>query len=484
MKKQILILALIFSSSIFAQDLQISNSQISSAMLSQISVTIGGDFVTEGTFDASSNERVDQLVTRLFNLTRQSMYLTAKDNQMLTQVQQKYDNYAKRNIEIKHIDGSSQKIDLAKFRLDGDFTNNPYIKNGDVIIFPTLDLDRNFISIDGAVNNPIKIQFVEGDDLQTAIFFARGINLAYNDITKAEISRISDDGKTEETKIVSINEKYPLKRSDRIRVLFTENNKRDYKVLVLGEVKSPGFISITKDNTKILEVIKKAGNLTDRASKEFGKIFRGYSSTKYFENVMIKNQFSTDIYSMSSFNYLFENEKLEYFKMLRTANLTLEDSLMFAIDNNLRSMEFSPNFNFKNIDKEGTYENNFIVKDGDIIFLPTEENRVYVWGGVKNPGYFTFSQNFSIENYLEEAGGFTETAIGEEEIYLIKGKNRDWIKIEPEASNYKIESGDYIYAKKTPTRSFDFYLRRTGAVASIVGTVITTLYLIFTATGN
>ena len=40
--------------------------------------------------------------------------------------------------------------------LNGDFTNNPYLKNDDVIIFPQPDLEHNSFTVSGAVNNPGK----------------------------------------------------------------------------------------------------------------------------------------------------------------------------------------------------------------------------------------------------------------------------------------------------------------------------------------
>jgi hypothetical protein len=81
-----------------------------------------------------------------------------------------------------------------------------------------------------------------------------------------------------------------------------------------------------------------------------------------------------------------------------------------------------------------------------------------------------------VKKYIEEAGGYSEIADGEDELFLIKGKSREWIHVE-EMENDRIEPGDYIYIKKDPPRSTDYYLYRIGLVAGIFGSVAT-LYLL------
>ena len=102
-----------------------------------ISVTIGGEFVITGTFPALITERVDAFVTRMYNQVREEMSKTTNDPQLLKQLEKKLDNYVLRNITLRRASGEVMHLDLQKFRLDGDFSNNPYLKNDDVIIFPS-----------------------------------------------------------------------------------------------------------------------------------------------------------------------------------------------------------------------------------------------------------------------------------------------------------------------------------------------------------
>lgn len=78
--------------------------------------------------------------------------------------------------------------------------------------------------------------------------------------------------------------------------------------------------------------------------------------------------------------------------------------------------------------------------------------------------------------YIEQAGGLGETA--KNEIYIIKGKSRAWIKVD-EQTKSDIEPGDFIWVPKKPIRDFDYYIERIGFVGSIVTGIMTTLILIF-----
>ena len=178
-----------------AQDLnniQLQSGSSDLQALNLINVTIGGAFVVNGTFPALRTERVDQFITRVFSKYESQVVSGTKDKELLDVLKSQLNSYAKRDILLKRFDGTQLKVDLEKFRMTGDFSYNPYLKSNDVLIFPVLDLERNFIDISGAVNLPVKYQFVDGDKLSDAILFAHGLNPAYKNVTTAEISRLRD----------------------------------------------------------------------------------------------------------------------------------------------------------------------------------------------------------------------------------------------------------------------------------------------------
>jgi protein involved in polysaccharide export with SLBB domain len=470
MKVKILIFTILFSVILYSQDLTTAADNSGLLALNKISVTIGGDFITNGTFSALATERVDEFITRIYNEYRLALLSTVRDAKAFAELKKEIDEYSERGIELKHMDGSEQLIDLKKFRLTADYSNNPYLLNGDVIIFPQLDYKRNFVEVEGAVNKPVQFQFVEGDKLSDAILFARGINPAYEQPLKIEIVRLSYDGMNEEIITATLEENPPLKRGDRIRVVADETQKKDFKVLVGGEVNKPGYIFITKNNTTIKEVIEKAGGFKEDADLTNAELIRGTLKTK--ENNEQEQPFQN---RRRSFNLQAFSVQTDLLMMNRMANIEPEDSVSLRTDNQLRLAKSIATIDFTKVLNDSSDNSKFIVRDGDIIYIPEKTNLVYLYGQVMNPGYVDFVEGKDYQYYIDKAGGLGNAA--KSEVYLIKGKTRAYIDMTDSDYSYKIESGDYIWVPKDIPRTFDFYLTRTARIAAIIGAMATVVLL-------
>lgn len=422
-----------------------------------INVTIGGNFIITGSFPALINERVDQYVTRVYFQASTITKLEELPEEFRRNRELYEHDFALRDITLKRTDGTEQKLDLAKFRISGDFKYNPFLKNDDVIIFPRLNPENNFIFVSGAINRPGKIQFVEGDKLQDVIFLSQGLNPAYEGVDTIIISRLSYDGNNEEKLFFHINENPSLKRGDRIIFSAPEPRREDFKILIYGEVSKPGFIPITKNNTTLSEVIKKAGGFRDNADLKRAELIRGISA---FVPLMI-------------------SENFEELLMRRMANITDEDSLTFLIDNRLRFSRANAALDFAKLFDDKSMESNFIVRDGDVIHIPEQINLVYVYGQVNNPGYVNFKEGADVNYYINNAGGTGATA--KDEIYLIHGKTRSWTLIEDNI-DYVIEAGDFIWIPKQIPRTFEYYMSLSTTLAGIIGSIATVILLIVNIT--
>lgn len=452
--KKILFITLCIFISVMAQEK--NNQQISLTQF-PISVTIGGKFIVNGTFPASITERVDQFVTRIYNLAKENMLSASNDLQAARNISMSIDQeYAMRGIILKNSNGDERMIDLAKFRINGDFKNNPYIKNDDVIIFPTLDLERNFVRVIGAVNNPTKFMFMDGDKLSDALVFAQGINKAYEDVTEAVIYRLSYDGSKIDSLKISLKSDILLQRGDRISVIANETRRRDYTVNVIGEVNKPGIIPITDNHTTIAEVIRKAGGFTSQADVSRAELIRG------------ANAFKSIIFS----------EQLEKLLMYRMSTLIESDSLYFEIDEKLRFQRGSGLIDFTRILDENSSEGNFIIQDYDVIYIPSKVDLVYIYGQVNKPGYLKYTPNESANYYLSLAGGVGETASS---VYIIKGKSRSWILAEDNPETV-IQPGDYIWVSKITPRTFWYHVEQASQIAAILGSIATVILLFKTVT--
>jgi len=467
MKLKILIFSLFMVSVSSAQDLS-SIDDASMFALNKISVTIGGEFLTNGTFPASAMDRVDEFVTRIYNQYRIALLTTTKDARSLAQLKAEIDEYAERGIVLRHMDGSEQILDLKKFRLTADFNENPYLVNGDVLIFPRLDWRRNFIEVEGAVNKPIVFQYVEGDRFSCALLFSRGISPAYENIKSIEITRLSYDGMSEEIITTTVDANIELKRGDRIRVVADETQKRDFKILIGGEVNKPGYIFITKDQTTIKEVIEKAGGFKPNADLLKAELIRRNALTNSTSSTNAPYQDRRRPFNLQAFN-----QKIDLMMMNRMADIEVEDSLSLIEDNILRNARAAVTVDFREVLNDSSNNSKFIVKDGDIIFVPEISDLVYVYGQVMNPGYIDFVDSVDYHYYIERSGGIGNRA--KDEVYLIKGKTRAWIDMTDDDNVYTIESGDYIWIPKDIPRNFDYYLTRTAKIAAVVMAVATVI---------
>lgn len=474
MKKTIIILLLLIIKVNAQVDNKFENDLLTKAT---ISVTIGGAFITNGSFPALINERVDQFVSRLFNSARDKLLTTATNDQLrLRQIFKELDKYSFRNIILKRSDGTQFNIDLMKFRVNGDFVNNPYLRNDDVIIFQPNDLETNFFSITGAVNAGGRFPYVEGDELSDALELAGGINKAFM-INTVEISRLSYDGNVMEIQKVNINDKVKIQRGDRIVIKANETLRRDFNVTVIGEVNSPGVVPITRNRTTLNEVIQSAGGIKESASLKKSRIFTGnsidYLLEKEFE-IKLKDypgKFETDL----SARLL----KLEDMMMVRMSNVTSEDSAYLFLENQLRIMTEGAALDFTKLNDPESDASKYLVKNGDVIIIPHKTNTVYVFGQIPEPGHLPYINGSTVEDYIKKAGGFGKYA-QEGDVMIIKGSSRNWVPADDE--NAIIEEGDYIFIPRKLQKSFYQQVLQASTYVGIMGSIATVVLLLYQLT--
>jgi protein involved in polysaccharide export with SLBB domain len=438
-----------------------------------ISVTIGGDFIVTGSFPAYITERVDEFITRIYDQVRKQTIGNITDPAVVEKIYQKLNDFSLRNITLKKADGTVLKIDLLKFRTTGNFADDPYLKNDDVIIFPPYDIERNFFTISGAVNKPGKFLFVQGDKLSDAITLAQGINKAYENVSKAQISRLSYDGKIQTTITVNIDSNYALQRGDRIIVEAKETDRKAYSVLVVGEVNSPGEIPITKNNTTVKQVIDDAGGFKSDASIARTRLFTGNAVS-----MLLEKEYGIQIKSdsdLAAFEFPQAIMKIQDIIMARMSNLTPDDTTYFEMENELRVINESGSIDFTKIQDTSSTDSKYIVHNNDIIVVPQQTHAVYVFGQVANPGYVPFSEGKDFEYYIKQAGGYGEFAKDKSDVMVIRGNTKNWISADED--NVKINEGDYIYAPKVPQRPFIYYLQLVGTVLGSVGALASIILL-------
>jgi protein involved in polysaccharide export with SLBB domain len=440
-----------------------------------ISVTIGGTFPITGTFPALMTERVDEFISRMY---AEAVDLTLKvttDPEIYRKLKEELADFALRGITVKRTSGEELIIDLQKFRLNGDFSNNPYLKNDDVIVFPTYDIGRNFFSIYGAVNKPGTFFYIEGDKLSDALELVDGINPAYADVDSIEVSRLSYDGQTQIIFQIPVDENYKIQRGDRFRFLAKETQIRNFTVSVMGEVNVPGTIPITKNNTTLYEVIQLSGGFTPKASLKRARVYSQNSLA-----ILLEQQYNVKLSDQPELeDPRFRNTilNLELALMYRMSNVITEDTNYFNLENQLRILTEGSSLDFRKINDPTSDIANYKVQGGDVIIIPQIQNSVYVFGQVLRPGHVTFIEGKDFNFYVNEASGLGELA-EEDEIMVIKGGSRAWIS--PIREEVLIEEGDYIYVPKESLRSFRSYILEYSVYVSLLASIAAILLSIVT----
>ena len=456
----LLALFVLLGSNGWAQTSISTTMQLSNANTTGVAVTLGGYAPYTGTFTALPYERVDQLITRVF---------------------EKSGNYAPRDIVLKRKTGEVIKIDLTLFRITGDYSLNPILKNEDVILFPWVSLDYNFYSINGAVKSPNRYQFVEGDHLTEAIQIAGGINPAFENVHEAQISRLSYDGLKEDLIICEISSNPELKRGDRIRIIADESYRKNYGTYIFGEVKRPGFIPVTKENNSLASIIEKAGGLLESANNEKAILY----NSSDLSGIYIDRQYELGLDQTQQLQKLQSGvldqiNKIENSLFLRMSNLAEEDTAYFSIETRLRTLFSQSRISIVNYRDTASEASHYYVRNGDYVYIPPKEKFIHVFGQVSKPGDVSWVKGASYQYYIDKCGGYSELA--KKEAMIITGETREWISVSEKNGLSVLNPGDYLFIPKIPIHTFPYYVDLAAKYSSIVGAIATTALLIIQVT--
>lgn len=402
-----------------------------------IIVTVTGNVLNEGLYTLSAIDRATKAIEEANKPTR----LQSQDdlNYILQQM-------STRNIVLKHKNGAEDKVDITKYLATKKDCWNPYLREGDVIIVPRKNPLKNVFGIYGEVNSPGRYEFVEGDSLLDAFKIGMGCTrLAMKD--SVEFTRLSLDGTILTSHIIDIQSimngnqpNFALESGDRIIVKAKKELREDYRVNIQGEVMYAGMYPITKDRTKLSEVIKQAGGFTEFSALK--------SATLNRRSVQPREV---------------EIERL----LSARGGVSTEDSSDYFLETELRLKKEIVSVDFEKLFIDGDSSQDVILQDEDYIIVPSIKKTIYVFGQAVTPGHVPFVKGMNIEYYIAKAGGFTDRA-RKGDVQIIKSKTKQWL--DPDETT--IEEGDYIWIPKDPDRPFAYYMTIASQAASVLSVVV------------
>ena len=415
-----------------------------------ITIHVTGDVPYPGKYIVPAQTRVDQAI---FN----SLYGKSSSNNPNNKVYNAHtlskEQVSLRNISIESDNHETEHADLMAYFKAGDLKADPYVHNGDVISIKKILETSPQVSISGAVNAPIKMEYKRGDTISELIAIAGGFTNSADSsqafvyrplpisIKKIDISR-SDNA----------FQNFRLQPNDRVVIPYTGTRTSTYSAWVYGEANSPGNFPIIEGKTTAFDLLNMAGGLANDALPQAAYLIRHKPS--------IRNMPST-----AGFN----KEELQ-----RTSDQTDQGlkylQLETKLDKNEVYVDLSDPAQLKKVK----------IYDGDKLFIPRNDHTVYVMGQVDNPGYYDYKTSLSAQEYVKDAGGFT-IAANPERVFVIKAGSKSWYK----PNQTHIQSGDIIFVDRVPyedlnlKRNYEIQKRNlTNARISLILSAISTTVLL------
>lgn len=337
-------------------------------------VTIEGAVFKPGTYSLENGMTLTQLITKASGL--------------------KEDAYTKRIIVIRTKDDLTKEFITASYDASSSSTNTSLklVKEDKIQISSIFDIkDQYTVMVNGAVRKPGTFIFEDSLSLKTLLLQAGGF--ADNATGKSlEISRRKRDvdpnnPSSNIAEIIKIDiEKelskattdYQLQPFDIISVKVDPNYKSQISVSIQGEVLIPGTFTLQSREERISSLIKRAGGTLYTANIGGARLKRKNDVTDFDLNVVKKIAASS---AKDSSNITIDEEMKAYNEI--------------AID--LPKILANP----------GSTED-FLLLEGDNIFIPLIDNMVSISGEVFKPLSVGYDERKSLKNYLNDAGGATK----------------------------------------------------------------------------
>jgi len=239
------------------------------------------------------------------------------------------------------------------------------------------------------------------------------------------------------------SEDIELESGDWLVVRSRPGYQQQATVRIIGEVEFPGFYVIDDGATTLLDVLDQSGGVTSLASLPKARITRQLEDDEQldpeFERILT--------IPPAAWN---EDEK-QYFNMrsrTKRGQMVVDFVALFE-------------------DDPAAQVNNILVRPGDVIVIPSSLRTVLVSGRAAFPGAVPYEPSFSVQDYIQRAGGFGWRA--SKGVRVIKARTGEVLEA---ADVQRIDPGDNIWIKEKPTRDYWTLFTQAMAVAGQVATVL------------
>lgn len=281
--------------------------------------------------------------------------------------------------------------------MDGNVADIP-LKNEDVVFIPTqeeLRKERVF-TITGEVMTPGAYEYADNTTIEDLIVQAGGLRDGAS-LARVDVSRRIDDPfssvKTRDIAetfqfdikdglVIRSDSAFYLKPYDVVHVRRSPGYVMPKNITVTGEVNYEGAFTLEKKNLRLTDAIKMAGGVTEDAYIKGARLIRQMSPEEQIrKEAVLKNLRNT----------MEKNDSIAWEKM------EMDNTYPIGID--LEKALAEPG---------GQYD--IVLRENDRIDIPEYNGTVTISGDVQFPNTVTYVEGKSIKWYIENAGGYSESA--------------------------------------------------------------------------
>ena len=267
--------------------------------------------------------------------------------------------------------------------------NLPLQANDSLFIFSNDNIkNKQFVRIEGAVKNPKSVPFMEGLKAEDLIIMAGGfiegadastihLSRQVNDENFKTISEVQHISLSPDLKVSSGS--VTLQPNDIITVRYQKGYSAQQLIKIEGEISFPGHYSILTKDERISDFIERAGGITPYA------YLKGATLIRKIKDLSDKEQI----------------------KQLQELNNATNEIKIEKIGND---NEYRVGINLEKIMKNKNSYQNLILKNEDILIIPSEKQTVEVKGLVLAPSLVQYEKGKTLKSYVNNAGGFANNA--------------------------------------------------------------------------
>ncbi len=328
----------------------------------------------------------------------------------------------------------------------------PLRREDSIYVFDKNNLrEKLTLTINGAVNKPMTIDYVDSLKVEDLIAIAGGFKEGA-DVSVIDISRRVNDGSFEtlsqnfrwsSTEDLKLDKRsnFNLKPFDQVSVRYLKGYSTLEEVKVEGEVSYPGNYTLSDKNYRVSDLLSKAGGLSPYANIEGATLVR----KRFSDDNEEQQELLLDLGNHDSITDV--QKKIDDFRIGLNLNKILEPG-----------------------GKHSKYD--LILEEGDILTIPSEKQTVEVRGEVLAPSLIRYDKSMSLKQYINGSGGFTSEA-KKNKTYVIYAngevkstKNFLFFKNYP-----RLEPGSVILVPPKPERTGGLSVQEIIGITTGLGTI-------------